>query len=241
MPGEMVVDIWYTRPDPVVAGGHLADCEVMLSRDERERAAAFVRPADRSLFVVSRAVLRTALSRYAPIRPTDWRFRRSPLGKPTIEQFVPTALDFSLTHTAGFCGCAVAGVPVGLDAEPNGRPVSIDLITSCLSPAESARWHAYPPADPAAAFLTLWTLKEASMKGRGLGLHLPPTAVGFDPKPDGTADARFEPECDDDPAAWTFRHLRLGGTHVAVAVRSREPVRLAFHELSPEELSDSRP
>jgi 4'-phosphopantetheinyl transferase len=240
MPGDGAVAVWYARPDRVVGAGRLPACEGLLTRDELERAAAYVRPADRDLFVITRALVRTALSRYAPVRPADWRFRRSALGRPEIDS--PAAvppLSFSLTHTAGFCGCAVAHHPVGIDAEREGRPVTDDLIGSCLSPAEKAEWTADSPREPAAAFLTRWTLKEAYLKARGLGLQLPPTAVGFRPRPDGTAEGLFDPTCDDDPTAWQFRHFRLAGTHVAVAVRHPGPIDLALHEVSPEDLADS--
>ena len=89
------------RADPDAADG-------LLSEEERERAGALLRPADRRAFTVAHALLRTALSRRRPdVPPSAWTFRTGPAGKPELDG--PAVLRFNLTHADGLVACAVAG------------------------------------------------------------------------------------------------------------------------------------
>src|SRR5713226_1384012 len=54
----------------------------LLSEDERQREGKFFFAADRHRFVVTRALLRTSLSRYAAVPPAAWRFEVDEYGRP---------------------------------------------------------------------------------------------------------------------------------------------------------------
>src|SRR5205807_3952580 len=134
------------------------------------------------------------LSRYADVSPGGWRFVRSALGKPEVRLpplTLPSpprggegkggwgsrSLCFNLTHTRGLAACAVTwDREVGVDAEDwqrQGRELSEGLIRYCLSPEERACLKGLPPAERKRGFFDYWTLKEAYIKARGLGLSLP--------------------------------------------------------------------
>lgn len=80
-------------------------------------------------------------------------------------------LDFSVSHCAGtlvigLCSRGRIGVDVEL-ATPAGWEAT---ARDCLTPQEQRRLHA--ATDPAAAFLQLWTAKEAIAKALGLGVQV---------------------------------------------------------------------
>ena len=97
-------------------------------------------------------------------------------GKP---YFADQKLHFSISHTKDHAFCCLSRHNVGLDAEEMDRPVSPALAGKILSENERAKHAA--AADPDAAVLRLWVLKEAYAKltGRGLGDYLYET--DFDP------------------------------------------------------------
>lgn len=82
---------------------------------------------------------------------------------------------------------------------------------------------AWPEPIRMSQFLDLWTLKEAYLKARGVGLTVPTSAVSFQLEPGSTARVTFGPEVHDDPGEWQFHRCRPRTHYLAVAVgRSAE-------------------
>ena len=102
--------------------------------------------------------------------------RRHKRGKP---YFTQGGLHCSISHTRTMAFCVLSQVAVGLDAEQLGRAVRPGLAEKVLSPREYALWRQAP--DPNALFLTLWTLKESTVKYTGDGLRGYPNHLSFDP------------------------------------------------------------
>lgn len=214
------VDLWLARTGPAIDAGVVERCRALLTDDERESALAFHREDDRRRAVVSRALVRTTLSRYAPVAPADWRFERGPHGRPEVAGPGSRGLRFSLSHTRDLAACAVtAGAAVGVDVEPRGREVG-DLLEegSILSPNEIESLKRLRPAERAERFLELWTLKEAYAKALGTGLALDPSELAFDVDGGRIRTDPFEPD-------WSFSLLRVAPDHVlAVAVDRPVPL-----------------
>lgn len=96
-------------------------------------------------------------------------------GKP---YFANSPLHCSTPHRA-MVFCALAETEVGLDAEQLGRPVRPALVKKVLSSQEYCLWQ--QAEDPDRLFLSLWTLKEATVKYTGDGLRGYPNHLSFDP------------------------------------------------------------
>src|SRR5215471_17982297 len=95
------VDIWLTSLSGVGSSQQFAYLQ-LLSEPERAKWQRFVAQDARLQYLVSRALVRTTLSRYAEVPPQTWQFEANRYGRPHISQ--PQALRdirFNLSNTTG--------------------------------------------------------------------------------------------------------------------------------------------
>lgn len=125
---------------------------------------------------------RKVLSRYAQVRPQDWRFSQGNHGKPLLLD-PPLAIDFNLSHSGDWLACAVtAGVQVGVDIERcNGQRDLLKLARRFFQPGEVADMLSLEGDTRECRFYDYWTLKEAAIKAGGgaLGPELERTGFVF--------------------------------------------------------------
>jgi 4'-phosphopantetheinyl transferase len=181
--------------------------KALLSKDEHERMARLVFDRDQRAFVITRAHVRTMLSRYAAVAPTDWRFIENVHGRPEILDRPAGTPDlrFNISHTDGLIACAVTiGREVGVDVEHIGRHLTHDIAGRFFAPDEVADLRKLPLDDQERVFFDYWTLKEAYIKARGFGLALPLGEFAFKLNPPGPPAITFLPSLDDDPSTWQF-------------------------------------
>ncbi|MFF3554952.1 4'-phosphopantetheinyl transferase family protein [Streptomyces tsukubensis] len=194
------------RPDGT--GGAPAEdiWRAVMSPAEMQRAAAYRLAADRRQFQHARWLLRTALSRLAPVAPRDWEFTVSPHGKPAIHPRFGSDIEFSLSHSGGLCLLALTrGRPVGADIQHCAAlhgPESVGrLVRNSLSPPERAGVAQLTGRRRRDAVVQLWTLKEAYAKAVGLGLRLPFGQIAF--RPGGPTGIALQPTARvPDPGRW---------------------------------------
>lgn len=199
------VDVWALSLDHV-PDALVESLTARLSADERARCARFVREVDRRAFALSRALVRTSLSRYGPTAPRDWRFVTNDHQCPFVDESQAGAprLYFNLSHTTGLAVVAVCrGHQVGVDVEHVDRQLYQDVADRHFAPAEVRDLRALPEAAQHAAFFEYWTLKEAYIKARGLGLALPLDQFAFSLHGDAPPTVTFTPGFDD-AARWQF-------------------------------------
>jgi 4'-phosphopantetheinyl transferase len=212
-----------------------------MSTEESEKQARFVFARDRHQYLVARALLRTVLSSYTEVPPEAWVFAVNAFGKPRIAAPADLAvgLEFNLSHTAGMVVCGVTRESeIGVDVEATTRPVELTIARDYFSAAEVAQLTRVPSPDQLRVFYEFWTLKEAYIKARGMGLSLPLDGFSIDlgrPGAEGISIS-FAPTLDDDPTDWQFLQCRPTEEHlVAVAVRRSTslPIRLILHKIIP--------
>lgn len=196
----------------------------LLSPEEHERMARLVFERDRYRFLLTRALVRTMLSRYATaVAPADWQFIANVHGRPEIldrPAGVPD-LRFNLSHTDGLIACAVTiGREVGVDVEHVGRRLTQDVAARFFAPAEVAHLQSLPEDQQERVFFDYWTMKEAYIKARGFGLALPLGDFAFHFRPGAPPSITFEPAMQDDPATWQFLQDWPTPTHrLGLAIR----------------------
>jgi len=226
MPDPLDADLWVLRPaifDGETEEALLDRFGPLLSDDERVRQKRSPLERIRRQYLLTRALARTALSQYCRIEPAEWRFAAGPKGRPHIEAPQPgVPLDFNLSHAEGMIVCLVGPIRmIGVDVEFSRRVTELaEVARRFFSPAEVSGLLALPESERRDRFFALWTLKEAYIKARGLGLALPLDAFSYSFDADGGASIAFDRRIDDDPAAWRFARFALSDDHpCAVALR----------------------
>jgi len=216
------VHLWYVEPERITDAAVLAAYQALLAADEATRLRRFVFAKDRHRHLVTRALVRTVLSRYAEVEPAGWVFRENAHGRPSI---VPSGdlppLRFNLSHTDGMILCAVcAEGDIGVDVEDTTRsPAMLDVADAYFSPAEVAALRRLPASRQAGRFFEYWTLKESYVKARGLGLSVPLEQFSFHLTERGGIAISFDRRLPDRPEHWQFRSYRRNGRHrIAVAL-----------------------
>jgi 4'-phosphopantetheinyl transferase len=214
------VHVWVqpVPPGPADAGLDLLD------GSETARWHRFRRPETRRLFAAAHALLRTALSRYAAVDPRDWRFTEGPHGRPDLSG-PETGLSFNLTHTDGLAACAIArGLSVGIDAERPDRRLDLDgMMRVAFAESERAQVQAAAPERKSEVFFGIWTLKEAYIKARGLGLALPLKSFSVTVEPPAITPSP------DDGMEWHAELTRPTDEHALALAVPRREVSVAYH------------
>jgi 4'-phosphopantetheinyl transferase len=200
----------------------------VLSEEEQAQQQRFVFDRDRKQYLVSHALIRDVLSRYAGIPPEDWRFDINPYGRPSIAS--PDewrGLRFNLSHTRGRAILAMArGVEVGVDVEYVSETRNLTNIGERFFSAREIEQLRVAPS----LFFDFWTLKEAYIKARGMGLAIPLDSFGFcltDPR---NPQIWFGEMCPDQPENWQFVLRRGDGYRMALAVKAAAGSRVVIVE-----------
>ena len=223
---DTAAHLWIAEPDalPVESTGHaLLD---LLTPEELTQYRRFQVNHARRLFLTGRALARTTLSRYAAVDPRDWRFAFNRHGRPEIaEPRSLPALRFNLSHTEGRVACLVTlELDAGVDVEDSRRITKLRrLAEHSFSAAESADVASLPATERRRRFFSYWTLKEAYIKARGVGISLGLARFSFAFPSPGTIRVDFDPVLEDDAREWQFHLFRATEFHfLATAVRRGE-------------------
>ncbi len=193
-----------------------------MSGDERERHQRFVFQKDRDQFLIARALLRKTLSRYSAEKSGDWRFQTSEFGKPEIDATQnPSQLRFNVSHCDGLVLCGVTvGCQIGVDCENIDRNVEIERLAPCVFAAKEREYlDSVPESLRTETFFRFWTLKEAYLKARGIGMSLSLREFSFDISATQLINVSFSPRIEDHPQNWQFVQPSVHGPFViALAV-----------------------
>ncbi len=216
------VHLWLADCSAIYDPSLLAGYRELLSAAEVERQQRFRFQRDRHRDLIARALVRTSLSRYAPVKPWQWQFEQGEHGKPRVCE-APLALNFNLSHSHELVVCAVALQPVGVDIEYSGRHNDVLAIAErYFSAAESQELFALPQHQQRDRFFDYWTLKEAYIKARGEGISLGLDNFSFRLPSPREITIDFADKLKDEPRDWQFKllHPQLG---YRMALALREP------------------
>nr|WP_049621293.1 4'-phosphopantetheinyl transferase superfamily protein [Frateuria defendens] len=161
-----------------------------------------------------REPLRAVLAAYLDCPPHAVQLTQSEYGRPALAAEHGGTLDFNWTHSGDQALIALArGIAPGIDLERlRPRPHALDIARRFFHAEEAANLIGLDPAQRDAAFLRLWTAKEAVVKalGRGLAYGLHRLSIAL--LPQGLVLRVLD---GDDPARWQLHELALDEAHVA--------------------------
>lgn len=212
---ETDVGVWYARTDALsAAAGSVADR--WLTDRERVRFARFQGYDDRDMFLLGRVMARSLVAAALGIDPHDWSWGEGPHGRPEIAS-PDCDLHFNLAHSAGLVACALSrDREVGVDVEDlRRRPVDPAVVRRYCAPDEAADIRAHGDAWHD-RFLRYWTLKEAYLKARGLGISMPLAEIAFS-LDGGTARVGFIGSLAGSDDRWSFHMEQPTERHILAA------------------------
>jgi 4'-phosphopantetheinyl transferase len=229
---DQQVDIWTLAPDQARETGRLNSLQSILSADERSRHRRF-RCADAAhQYLLAHGMLRTVLSRYADVPPAGWQFAYGEHGRPEIANPPYMALRFNLTHTAGLIACVIArNRACGIDAEHCiARRHLLSIARRMFSAQECAALERAGDDARLEGFYTGWTLREAYVKARGIGISFPTRKLNFTVRGENDISLSQAPDIDGSGDDWYFRLVKPTAEHLmAVAVERGRDADVAFN------------
>lgn len=206
------IHLWLASYEEIADERLHAGYRELLSAEEKAQEPRFHFARDRRRYLVTRALVRTVLSRYVPVRPADWTFATNAYGRPEAAnaEAREARLAFNISHTHSQIALAVAmGREVGVDVENvRAREVSVDVAERYFAPGEVEVLNAAPAHEQQYRFFEYWTFKESYIKARGMGLSLPLDKFSFHYPSDDAVGIAIDPELSDDAARWQFWQFR---------------------------------
>lgn len=206
------IHLWLAFYDEITDEHLLSDYRALLNPAEKEQELRFYFAKDRLRYLVTRALVRTVLSRYALIDPKELAFSTNAYGRPEIAnaQAGEECLSFNISHTHSLIVLGVTkGRDLGVDVENfRAREALIDIADRYFAPPEVAALSAVPPHQQQYRFFEYWTFKESYIKARGMGLSLPLDKFSFHYADDRAVEIAIDPELADDAARWQFWQFR---------------------------------
>ncbi|HYR84718.1 MAG TPA: 4'-phosphopantetheinyl transferase superfamily protein [Terriglobia bacterium] len=219
------IHVWLAFYDEITEERLHSAYRDLLNAVEKEQEPRFFFERDRRRYLVTRALVRTVLSRYVPIDPRAWVFSTNAYGRPDIvnEQARDACLSFNISHTHSLIVLGVTrGRALGVDVENvRAREVSIDIADHYFAPQEVAALTVVPPHQQQYRFFEYWTFKEAYIKARGMGLSLPLDKFSFYYPDDHAVEIAIHPDLDDDAARWQFWQFRPASDYLVAICAER--------------------
>ncbi len=219
------IHLWLTDYDTIADEGLHAAYRELLNPAERAQEPRFHFAKDRRRYLVTRALVRTVLSRYVSIDPEEWVFSTNAYGRPEVANAgaAEACLSFNISHTHSMI---VLGVTrrraLGVDVENvRGREVSIDIADHYFAPPEVAVLNAAPRHEQHDRFFEYWTFKESYIKARGMGLSLPLDKFSFHYPHDRAVKIAIDAELADEPGRWQFWQFRPAPEYLVAVCAER--------------------
>lgn len=200
------IHLWFAKDKTITNANLLNQYYSLLSEAEQKRYQNFIVDKHRHQYLITRALLRTTLSKYHnDIAPHQWRFNQNPYGKPFQTNISHPPLYFNLSHTEGMIVLAIAQLEhIGVDIEcikPDA--LSVNVAKKYFSKTEVNHFTQLPKNQQTTRFFDLWTLKEAYIKACGQGLLIPLDEFSFT-FTGQRINIDFAPQRQDQPNQWRF-------------------------------------
>ena len=228
------VHMWYCFPREIKDPDLLARYFPLLNAEEAVQQKRFHFEKHRHQYLITRAMIRTLLSRYVGIAPQDLRFQKNDYGRPElVPEQLSVPLHFNLSHTDGLIVCGVVlHSEIGVDVEDITRGGDlVQIADRFFSPGEVADLHTVPADRQEDRFFDYWTMKEAYIKARGMGLSIPLEQFSYHINDTDThIGLTVDPRQQDEGSRWQIRQWRCAPCYkVAICLEKQPGVAFEVH------------
>lgn len=170
-----IIDIYYTQ---VLELGPGTTRKILGILDEREKHVyeRYLLAQKKVEFLVGRYILKNLLAYHLGRKPGSISFSRNKYGKlclgDALQDEMYGRIEFNLSHSHGMVACAVVlEHEVGIDTEMLQGDL-LDIAKRVFAPGELEYIFQHEEQFQNDAAYRIWTLKEAYIKAKGLGLSM---------------------------------------------------------------------
>jgi len=235
------IDIFLVQPHYLTAKV-LTDFQQLISPQEQDTIDRKRTDDGKRDALITRGLVRTVLSRYSSISPSQWLFDKGWNGKPFIansdETKLAEPLEFNLSHAHHLIALAVTrGKVIGIDVEYTKRKSDTKkLAPRYFSASEVKALQALPPEEQQVGFYDYWTLKESYIKACGDGLSVPLHLFSFDIQDRDNISLTFDEKRKDNSERWHNKLFTVNEQHkmaITIEVSPSSPVNISLFCLTP--------
>lgn len=206
--------------------------ERYLDESELQRLSKIQTQSARFQYALTRSLLKLTLAEQLNCDPQTLQFTLSKLGKPELSS-PQSSIQFNVSHTIGLSAIIWSSNVslLGIDTECWTRRCDIERLSSRVLAAEELRFleSLQDGESRRRAFFRYWTLKEAYLKARGIGIGLPLREIAFELGPEAyeqfnqPVGYHFGPGVHDSALSWYIAACAIGKKHyLAFAADDKE-------------------
>ncbi len=213
-----IIHLWHTPLNPWLK--EIEELRAILSAEETSRMEQLVFQNRAEDYIVSRGVLRNILARYLGLAPESVPLKTYSNGKPYLPG---SEIHFNLSHSEGlFLYGLASGSPLGVDLQRVYPIANINtIIKNYFSPEEQNILNSVNENLLQDLFFTIWTAKEAYLKGTGEGFQRPPNNFTICHKSNGLLKFELSDNLNSTlNNLWSIREIQLAPNYkAALAVK----------------------
>ncbi len=170
-----IVDIYYTKTPNISSESPILPLSILNGEERRVYNSYKVEHKKRE-FLAGRYLIKSILAYYLNIKPEDVWFIQNNYGKLYLRENIGSKMEkqilFNLSHSNGMVACAITlEYEVGVDIEKVDGDL-IEIAKRFFSPEEIQYIFNFQDNFKNHTAYRLWTLKEAYIKAKGMGLSL---------------------------------------------------------------------
>jgi 4'-phosphopantetheinyl transferase len=158
----LCIEVWFCQISNTSKADETA-IESLLSTSEKTRLEATKNSNKKREFLISRSLMRHALSRQFGVPENEWDFIDKPNCPPLVNN-LPKDIYISLSHSNGLICFAIYSSPVGIDIENVLTERDYKALGNIVMNNEELRILAHNKNEQANNFYRIWCAKEAYYK-----------------------------------------------------------------------------
>jgi 4'-phosphopantetheinyl transferase len=157
-----ILQLWFSRlSDSTIEIEQ--SIQKLFSPSETKRLESIKSDNRRREYLLSRALMRHALSQKFHLHEKDWLFIEQPESAPVIHN-LPENTYFSLSHSRGLICFAISGCPMGIDIEASSKRRDFPALATMFMNKEELDYLIRNESTEIDYFYRVWCAKEAYYK-----------------------------------------------------------------------------